>query len=142
MTQTWLKPEVNRPVTGLDVVRVAASLIMLIHGCTRLYLQGVPVFGTWLAAQGVPAGVAVAGCVTAFEIVGAAALLARRAVVPVCLGFLVTLGCGVALVHAREGWFVVGAGRNGMEFSALLLANFAGLAWAHWPKGGSEPQEA
>ena len=28
---------------------------------------------------------------------------------------------GIAMVHAREGWFVVGAGRNGAEYSVLLI---------------------
>lgn len=25
------------------------------------------------------------------------------------------------MLHGREGWFVVGAGRNGMEFNFLLV---------------------
>ena len=29
---------------------------------------------------------------------------------------------GIAMVHAREGWWVVGAGRNGAEYSVLLIA--------------------
>ena len=29
------------------------------------------------------------------------------------------------MVHASEGWWVVGAGRNGMEFSVLLIACLA-----------------
>ena len=32
--------------------------------------------------------------------------------------------------HFPEGWFVVGAGRNGMEYSVLLIAVLAALAWA------------
>jgi putative oxidoreductase len=31
---------------------------------------------------------------------------------------------GIIMVHAREGWFVVGAGRNGVEFNVLLIAAF------------------
>jgi len=29
---------------------------------------------------------------------------------------------GIVTVHFQEGWFVVGAGRNGMEFSFILIA--------------------
>lgn len=28
---------------------------------------------------------------------------------------------GIYLVHAKAGWFVVGAGRNGAEYSVLLI---------------------
>ena len=35
---------------------------------------------------------------------------------------------GILLVHAPEGWFVVGAGRNGMEYSVLLIASLALVA--------------
>jgi putative oxidoreductase len=28
---------------------------------------------------------------------------------------------GIILIHFREGWFVVGGGRNGMEFNLLLI---------------------
>ena len=37
---------------------------------------------------------------------------------------------GVVLVHAREGWFVVGAGRNGVEYSVLLIACLPAIAHA------------
>ena len=35
---------------------------------------------------------------------------------------------GVAMIHAKEGWFVVGAGRNGMEYSLLLIGSLALVA--------------
>ena len=35
---------------------------------------------------------------------------------------------GVVLIHAAEGWFVVGAGRNGMEYSLLLIGSLALVA--------------
>jgi len=28
---------------------------------------------------------------------------------------------GIALAHFPDGWFVVGGGRNGMEYSVLLI---------------------
>jgi putative oxidoreductase len=28
---------------------------------------------------------------------------------------------GIILVHFQEGWFVVGGGRNGMEYNFLLI---------------------
>ena len=32
------------------------------------------------------------------------------------------------MVHFREGWFVVGGGRNGFEYSVLLIVCFAAVA--------------
>ncbi len=48
---------------------------------------------------------------------------ARRLVVPLSLGYSLIYLAGIVLVHAREGWFVVGHGRNGMEFSVLLIVS-------------------
>jgi len=33
-----------------------------------------------------------------------------------------------------DGWFVVGAGRNGMEYSARLLVCLGATAWAYAPQ--------
>jgi putative oxidoreductase len=41
---------------------------------------------------------------------------------------------GIILVHAKEGWFVVGAGRNGVEYSVLLIAVFVALAISGFEK--------
>jgi putative oxidoreductase len=38
--------------------------------------------------------------------------------------FILQLAAGVYLIHGRAGRFVVGAGRNGAEFSALLILCF------------------
>ena len=38
------------------------------------------------------------------------------------------------MVHWKEGWFVVGAGRNGMEYSALLIASLLAIAYANYKK--------
>ena len=40
---------------------------------------------------------------------------------PLAAWFAFQLAMGIYLIHGRIGWFVVGAGRNGMEFSVLLL---------------------
>lgn len=43
---------------------------------------------------------------------------------------LILLG-GIVLVHGHEGWFVVGGGRNGVEYSVLLLVCLVALYGAH-----------
>lgn len=64
---------------------------------------------------------ALAAAITAFEIVGTVALALGRWVVASTLAFSLLYAVGIAMVHAQEGWFVVGRGRNGAEYSVLLI---------------------
>ena len=41
---------------------------------------------------------------------------------------------GLILMPLPAGWFVVGLGRNGMEYSVLLIVCLGALAWVHAPK--------
>ncbi len=77
-----LKPNasVDRPRTALTVLRMAAALLLIVHGVARI-------------------------------------------------------------VHGREGWFVVGAGRNGMEYSVLLITVLAAVAYAAAPALSPESSE-
>lgn len=52
------------------------------------------------------------------------------AVRPLALCFAAELMMGIVLVHAREGWFVVGGGRNGVEYSVALIGLLLAQAWA------------
>jgi putative oxidoreductase len=55
------------------------------------------------------------------EIVGGLALAAGMAVRPLVIWFAIQILAGIALIHGKVGWFVVGAGRNGAEYSALII---------------------
>ena len=129
----------SRPVRtegGLAFLRLATALILLVHPVSRLVNHSVPLFGEWLGTQGFTQGTAVAYAVTITELLCGGALLVRRGVVPACAGYIAILAMGIKMVHGPEGWFVVGGGRNGMEYSVLLIACLLGVAWAHLPKRG------
>ena len=113
---------------GIVLVRMAAAAMMVIHGTTRAATGGVPGFGGFLEGNHVPFGTAVAWLLTAVEILGGLTLISGRLVRPLCAWFSLELASGIALVHFREGWFVVGGGRNGFEYSALLIVCFAAVA--------------
>lgn len=117
------------------VVRCAVAAIMFIHGTYRTAVGGVTGFGGFFESLGVPAGVALAWLLTIAEIVGALILACRIAVVPIALWFAVELATGVVLVHWARGWFVVGGGTGGMEFSMLLIACFIALVAAEMYAG-------
>ena len=73
---------------------------------------------------------------TVYELV-AAPLLAigpRRWITPIALVFAAIYGFGLWLVHWPAGWFVVGLGRNGMEYSVCLIGVLLAVAWRSWPE--------
>lgn len=123
---------------SLALVRVTVALLILIHGGFRLLMGGVAPFGEWLETQGFPNGYAFAMAVTVYELVGPILLLLGRFVVPVAIGHIGIIALGLVMVHMPFGWFVVGAGRNGMEYSVLLIAALVAIAWAD-PKRPRKP---
>lgn len=103
------------------ILRLALAGLLAAHGWTRLLGGGVVPFGEWLQTQGLPAGFYLAAAVTGYEIIATLLYAAGKWVWPLSLGFIAIYTTGLWLVHAPFGWFVVGAGRNGMEYSVLLI---------------------
>jgi putative oxidoreductase len=134
----------ERRTWGLVALRIVIACLLAIHGWYRLIEGGVAPFGEWLTSQGIPFGPYVAAAVTGWEIL-ATPLLALGWRVPwLCAVFAAIYATGLAMVHWPEGWFVVGGGRNGMEYSVLLLACLGVLAFTHLPERAQpvEPGEA
>jgi len=118
---------------ALTIVRIAAAGNMIIHGIVRLSLGTVSNFDGWLTSLGFPPFTAWG--ITIFEILGGLALIWGKKWVPaLCIIFSIQLIMGIVLIHFSEGWFVVGAGRNGMEYNVLLIICFASTAVANWKK--------
>jgi len=69
-----------------------------------------------------PFGVLLAWMVVIIQIISAVLLLFNRFIRLVCIFNIAILIMGIILVHYQEGWFVVGAGRNGMEYSFLIIS--------------------
>jgi putative oxidoreductase len=113
---------------ALAFFRVVVALIMFIHGVGRIYFGIVGTFGEFLTLNGFPLGFYLAWAITIFEIVGSVTIALGFYVAPLAAIFAVHLLCGIYLVHLKDGWFTVGAGRNGVEFSVLLIASFITLA--------------
>lgn len=114
------------------LLRITLALLMAIHGIARISLGIVDDFGGFLTQTGFPLGIALAWLITIFEIVGAAILAAGYFVRYLSAGFALQLLMGIFLVHLQHGWFVVGAGQNGIEYSVLLIVGFVVIAWLDW----------
>jgi len=103
------------------LLRVIVALLLIIHGVTRILHDGVGGFGGFLDSQGFPAGTIVAWGITLFEIAGGLLMALGRYTRWIAAAFALELTMGILLVHAKNGWFVVGGGSNGVEYSVLLI---------------------
>lgn len=112
---------------ALTVLRLGVALLIGVHSFFRLFKGTVPDFGAYLASVGFPLSLALAWAISLAEAAGVVCLASGRWVrwaVPVHISILVA---GIYLIHGREGWFVVGGGRNGMEYSVLLIVGLVAI---------------
>ena len=123
-----------KPSRAIVWLRFVVAMLLAAHGVARWTQGGVPPFGEFLTGQGMPFGVAIAWAITVWELVAGLVLAAGRWVAPIAVVFIAILGTGIALVHAPNGWFVVGLGRNGVEYSVLLIASLLALIIDTWER--------
>lgn len=124
--------KLNSTTVALSIVRMAAAGNMLIHGISRTVTGGVAGFDDYLVSLGFPPYSAFV--VTAFELIAAVLIIINRWTSILSILFCIELIAGIILVHGPEGWFVVGHGRNGSEYSVLLILCFVSSIVAYWPK--------
>jgi putative oxidoreductase len=118
-----------RAQRAMTLLRWVLSALIFIHGAYRISVGGVAGFGGWFASIGIPAGVALAWVISLVELLGTPILAWGKFQRPLALWYAIQLIAGIILVHGPEGWFVVGGGRNGVEFSVLLVTGFLLTAW-------------
>lgn len=120
----------SRSRIGWTVLRVALAGLIAAHGWGRLLAGAVEPFATWLTSLGLP-GPVIAWGITAVEILGTPLLALGRLALPLSLLYAAIYAVGIVLVHAPAGWFVVGLGRNGAEYSVLLIVALLCVAFQH-----------
>lgn len=125
----------SRSDLGWIALRLTLAGLIAAHGWARLVVGGVDPFGKWLDSLGFAFGAAIAWGVTAIEIAGTPLFAAGRLVAPLAVAYSAIYAVGIALVHAKAGWFVVGLGRNGMEYSVLLIVALLCVGAQHAPRG-------
>jgi putative oxidoreductase len=134
MAQHWLITPSSRPDRSLDIIRIVVALVLSVHSIYRVIAGDVAGFGEYLGSIGFPLGVALAWFITLSTFAASVALVIRRLVVPACICHMVVLFMGILLDHVHDGWFVVGGGRNGMEYSVVLIACLFAVLWSYWPQ--------
>lgn len=106
------------------ILRITIGIILLTHSIPGMFNGGINAFGNlYLNAIGfAPFGLGIAWAVKISHIICAILLFANKYAKPASLLTIFILAMGIALVHFQEGWFVVGGGRNGVEYNFLLIA--------------------
>lgn len=123
----------DRKQIALILLRIVLALLMFIHGTARIRYGTVGGFGEFLTGRGFPLGFYLAWGLTLFELVGSVILATGFFASIIAAIFAIHLTFGIVLVHAKVGWFVVGAGTGGSEYSVLLITAFLAIAISHFP---------
>jgi putative oxidoreductase len=104
-------------------LRIAVAIILLTHSVFGMFNNGINDFGNLFLNQigFAPYGVFLAWSIKLSHVAAAILLLANKYVKLAGFVTIFVFIMGIILVHFKEGWFVVGAGRNGVEYNFLLI---------------------
>mgnify|MGYP000591933488 CR=1 FL=1 len=108
---------------NLSFLRIALIIIFLIHSLAGMFNNGINDFGNlYLNQVGfAPVGVPLAWIIKLSHIALAFSLFTDKYLKVTTFVTILILITGIFMIHLREGWFVVGGGRNGVEFNFLLI---------------------
>lgn len=121
-------PGLLGPNLSIALLRMLMGIVFLLHGSARVYENSFKDFGDFLEGKGFPLGFYLAWVITLFEIIGGIAFFLRRFINLFCIGEIIILLTGIALVHWQNGWFVVGATDGGIEYSVVLIGVLTAIA--------------
>lgn len=117
------------PELGLAILRVVVGVIFVAHGAPKL-LGGMEATAGMFAQMGIPAATAAAWFIALLESLGGLSLIFGFLVTPMAILLSLHMLTGIILVHAPNGFYVVGEGQGGVEFSLLLIAALLALILA------------
>jgi len=117
-------------------LRVCVAFILFMHSIPGMLSGDIQSFGKdYLDNIGfAPFGVFLAWCIKLAHICCIISLLTNIGLYISSAIMILILVLGIGMVHLQEGWFVVGGGRNGMEFNVLLIAAFVQITSNNWRK--------
>lgn len=105
------------------LLRLSVAIILLAHSLSGMFNNGINDFGNFFLNQigFAPCGVLLAWIIKLSHVAAAFCLLFEKYVKWASILTISILITGIFLVHLKDGWFVVGGGRNGVEFNFLLI---------------------
>lgn len=110
-------------MNGTLLFRIAIAIILLTHSVFGMFNNGINDFGNLYLNQigFAPFGIFLAWSIKLSHVVAAILLILNKYVKLAGFVTIFVLLMGIILVHFKEGWFVVGGGRNGIEYNFLLI---------------------
>ncbi|MBF4487100.1 MULTISPECIES: DoxX family protein [unclassified Flavobacterium] len=110
-------------MNGTLLLRIAVAIILLTHSVFGIFDNGINDFGNLYLNQigFAPFGVFIAWSIKLSHIIAAVLLVLNKYIKLAGYVTIFVLIMGIILVHFQEGWFVVGGGRNGVEYNFLLI---------------------
>lgn len=110
-------------MNGTLLLRITVAIILLTHSVFGMFNNGINDFGNLYLNQigFAPFGVFLAWSIKLSHVVAAILLILNKYVKLAGFVTIFVLIMGIVLVHFQEGWFVVGGGRNGVEYNFLLI---------------------
>ena len=120
----------DRIITPTLILRIALAAVLFMHGIPSIFTGAVNNFGNqYLNQVGfAPIGLPLAWAIKLSHVACAILLILNRYIRPAAFVTIPILVAGIIMIHAAEGWFVVGGGRNGVEFNVLLISALVYLA--------------
>lgn len=114
----------DRIITPTLVLRIALAAVFLMHGIPSIFTGAVNNFGNQYLNQAgfAPIGLPLAWAIKLSHVGCAVLLILNRYIRVAAIVTIPILVGGIIMIHSAEGWFVVGAGRNGVEFNVLLIS--------------------
>jgi putative oxidoreductase len=105
------------------ILRFAVAIILIMHSVPGMFNNGVNDFGNlYLNQVGfAPVGLYLAWAIKLSHVICAVLFVLDKFIKPAALLTIAILITGIIMVHYKEGWFVVGGGRNGVEYNFLLI---------------------
>lgn len=107
-------------------IRFALAVILFMHSFFSIFTGDVNHFGRdFLDQSGFsPLGVYLAWLIKLSHLISVPFLLLNKFLKPIAIVNIIIFLMGIVIIHWHEGWFVVGGGRNGVEFNFLLIFCF------------------
>jgi putative oxidoreductase len=116
------------PRLGQMILRIVLGVIFVAHGASKLFGEpGVTGTAGFFGQLGIPVPILSAWLITLLEFVGGMFLIVGLFVLPTAVLLAAHMAAGIVLVHAANGFYVIGPGSGGVEFNLLLIAGLLSI---------------
>ncbi len=111
---------------GLAVLRVITGIVFAVHGYQKFFMMGLDETAGFFGSLGIPMAELAAPLIATLELAGGIAVALGLLTRPIALLLVFDLLGAIALVHAKNGFFVP----RGIEFVLTLMTAALTLALA------------